>query len=87
MLHLGNHRARAVITKVRHTGPLAERLAKRAAPQVRQRPRLRWWQFGEIIARITHALRIRECGGCRKRRTWLNRFGAKLRRVVAALKG
>jgi hypothetical protein len=37
--------------------------------------RLRRWQrlrWGDRIAAITHAFRIPQCGGCKKRQEWLN---------------
>jgi hypothetical protein len=30
--------------------------------------------LGDLIAKVTHFLGIRECGGCRKRRRWFNRI-------------
>lgn len=30
--------------------------------------------LGDTISKITHALGIPECGGCKKRRDWLNEY-------------
>jgi len=30
--------------------------------------------FGDIVHRVTKKLRIRECGGCKRRREVLNKF-------------
>jgi hypothetical protein len=30
--------------------------------------------LGDAVSAITHSLGIRECGGCAKRREWLNRM-------------
>jgi len=38
--------------------------------------------LGEKIAKVTKALKIPECGGCKKRRQALNRMGEKVKQWV-----
>ena len=33
--------------------------------------------LGEVMAKIAKWMRIKECGGCRKRRGWLNRLTSR----------
>ena len=38
--------------------------------------------LGEKVAKLTKALKIKECGGCKKRRQALNRMGEKVKQWV-----
>jgi hypothetical protein len=67
----------------RADGRIEDRLNPVVAQQIRiARP---WWALGEHIAAMTKRLRIRECGGCRRRRTRLNRLGWKLATVIGSI--
>lgn len=46
--------------------------------------RPRWHEFGEHVATVTRALKIPECGGCRKRRDALNQLGEKVRQALTS---